>query len=250
MNGTTTPTHKDGERTVTDGGLSMTRYLIMPINRAGWPFIGLFAVAAVILGLVWAPLGWLGWAATLWCVFFFRDPDRVTPVRSGLVISPADGIVCMTGPAVPPPELGMGDATRPRVSVFMSVFDVHVNRSPMDGTVTALAYRPGKFFNASLDKASDENERMSMRLALADGREIAVVQIAGLVARRIKCDVAEGASLKAGQRYGLIRFGSRVDVYLPDGVQPLVAVGQRMLAGETVLADLDATEAARAAAVR
>ena len=223
---------------------------MVPINRAGWPFIGLFAVTALLLGLLWAPLGAVGAVATLWCVYFFRDPERVTPTRPGLVISPADGIVCMVGPAAPPPELGMGDAARPRVSVFMSVFDVHVNRAPVDGTVAAVAYRPGKFFNASLDKASEDNERLGLRLTMADERDIGVVQIAGLVARRIKCDVAEGAVLAAGQRYGLIRFGSRLDVYLPDGVAPLVAVGQRMIAGETVLADLDSPEPARAGQVR
>ena len=164
----------------------MARYLWTPIHREGWPFIALFAVAAVLLGLAWAPLGWLGGAATVWCAYFFRDPDRVTPTRPGLVISPADGVVCMVGHAVPPTELGMSSEPRMRVSVFMSVFDVHVNRLPVDGTVVKVAYKPGKFLNASLDKASEDNERLGLRLALADGREIACVQIAGLVARRIK----------------------------------------------------------------
>ena len=228
----------------------MARYLWTPIHREGWPFIALFAVAAVLLGLAWAPLGWLGGAATVWCAYFFRDPDRVTPTRPGLVISPADGVVCMVGHAVPPTELGMSSEPRMRVSVFMSVFDVHVNRLPVDGTVVKVAYKPGKFLNASLDKASEDNERLGLRLALADGREIACVQIAGLVARRIKCDVPEGRAGRAGERYGLIRFGSRVDVYLPDGVAPLVACGQRMIAGETVLADLSGGEAARTGEVR
>lgn len=228
----------------------MARYLWTPIHREGWPFIALFAVAAVLLGLAWAPLGWLGGAATVWCAYFFRDPDRVTPTRPGLVISPADGVVCMVGHAVPPTELGMSSEPRMRVSVFMSVFDVHVNRLPVDGTVVKVAYKPGKFLNASLDKASEDNERLGLRLALADGREIACVQIAGLVARRIKCDITEGRTGRAGERYGLIRFGSRVDVYLPDGVAPLVACGQRMIAGETVLADLSGGEAARTGEVR
>jgi phosphatidylserine decarboxylase len=230
--------------------ISLTKYLWLPINREGWPFIALFAVAAVLIGQVWAPLGWLGAILTCWCAYFFRDPDRATPQRSGLVISPADGVVQMVGHAVPPAELDMGPEPRMRVSVFMSVFNVHVNRTPVDGKVVRIAYKPGKFLNASLDKASDDNERMAVRLAMADGREIAFVQIAGLVARRIKCDLSENQDVRAGQRFGLIRFGSRVDVYLPDGVAPLVACGQTMVAGETVLADLDSAESPRNAEVR
>lgn len=223
----------------------MAKYIWLPIHREGWPFIALFAVASGLLGLLWAPLGWLGLVLTAWCVYFFRNPDRVTPTREGLVISPADGVVCLLGHAVPPAELGMGSEPRMRVSVFMSVFDVHVNRTPIDGRVTKIAYKPGKFLNASLDKASEDNERMAVRMSTADGADIAFVQIAGLVARRIKCDLAEGQEVKAGERFGLIRFGSRVDVYLPDGVEPTVACGQRCIAGETVLADLRSTEAAR-----
>lgn len=230
--------------------ISMAQYVVMPIHREGWPFIALFALAALLLGLLWAPLGWLGLVATLWCVSFFRNPDRVTPSRAGLVISPADGMVCMVGHAVPPVELGMGSEPRMRVSVFMSVFDVHINRIPVDGKVVRVAYKPGKFLNASLDKASEDNERLGIRVVVADGREVAAVQIAGLVARRIKCDIGEGAVVEAGQRYGLIRFGSRVDVYLPDGVAPLIAPGQRAIAGETVLADLDGVEPARDGEVR
>lgn len=230
--------------------ISLVKYLMIPIHREGWPFIALFAVVAVLLGALWAPLGWIGLILTLWCAFFFRNPDRVTPSRDGLVISPADGVVQMVGMAVPPAELGMGPEPRMRVCVFMSVFDVHVNRSPVAGTVEKLAYRPGKFVNAALDKASEDNERMAVRLKMADGREIAFVQIAGLVARRIKNDLVEGQSVRAGERFGLIRFGSRVDVYLPDGAQPLVACGQRMLAGETVLADLNSAEPARQGEVR
>jgi len=228
----------------------MARYLWMPIHREGWAFIGLFAVASALLWLAWAPLGWTGAALTLWCAYFFRDPDRVTPARPGLVISPADGVVCMVGHAVPPSELEMGSEPRMRVSVFMSVFDVHVNRIPVDGKVGRVAYKPGKFLNASLDKASEDNERLGARVVMADGREVACVQIAGLVARRIRCDLVEGQEVRAGNRYGLIRFGSRVDVYLPDGVAPLVACGQRAIAGETVLADCAGSEPMRSGEVR
>ena len=225
--------------------ISLTKYLWFPVNREGWPFVALFAVVALLLGQAWAPLGWIGALLTCWCAWFFRDPDRVTPVRDGLVISPADGVVQLLGLTPPPKELEMGDEPRMCISVFMSVFSVHINRIPVDGKVVKTAYQPGKFLDASLDKASAENERMSVRLARADGRELAFVQIAGLVARRIKCDLANGQEVKAGQRFGLIRFGSRVDVYLPDGVQPLVALGQSIIAGETVLADLDSAEPAR-----
>lgn len=228
----------------------MAKYIWLPIHREGWPFIALFAIGALLLGLLWGPLGWIGLVLTGWCAYFFRNPDRVTPARPGLVISPADGVVCLVGHAVPPSELGMGNEPRMRVSVFMSVFDVHVNRTPIDGKVTKIAYKPGKFLNASLDKASEDNERMAVRMEAADGAEFAFVQIAGLVARRIKCDLVEGQEVRAGQRFGLIRFGSRVDVYLPDGVAPLVTCGQRCIAGETVLADVTATEAARQGEVR
>jgi len=227
------------------------REILVPINSAGWPFIGIFALVTVVLFAIADPLGWAGVVLTLWCAYFFRDPDRVTPTRAGLVISPADGRVLPITMAAPPPELGMGPEPRTRISIFMNVFDVHVNRAPCDGTVVGRVYRPGKFLNASLDKASEDNERMAIRMALPDGtREIAVVQIAGLVARRIKCYVAEGRRLRAGERIGLIRFGSRVDVYLPAGVAPLVAEGQRTVAGETVLADLDAAEPARKGEIR
>jgi len=220
--------------------------VLVPIHRAGWPFIAMFAAAAVGLTWYWTPLGFVGLVLTVWCVYFFRDPARVTPSREGLVISPADGVVQRIDTAPPPPELEMGTAPLPRVAVFMNVFDVHVNRSPADGKVTGKSYRPGKFLNASLDKASVDNERMSLKITTGDGRDIAFVQIAGLVARRILCDVNEGAALMAGQRYGMIRFGSRVDVYLPDGVAPLVCEGQRAVAGETVIADMRAQEPARA----
>ena len=225
--------------------------VLVPVNRDGWPFIAAFALISILLGsLISEPLGWLGALATAWCVYFFRDPDRVTPARGNLVVSPADGLVQMIQPAVPPSELGMTPGPLTRVSVFLNVFDVHVNRVPADGVVTRLAYRPGKFFNAALEKASELNERQSVRMTMPDGREMAFVQIAGLVARRIRCDLKEGQALRAGERFGLIRFGSRVDVYLPSGAQPLVAIGQRMLAGETVIADLASNEPARDGEVR
>jgi len=226
------------------------KIVLVPINPAGWPFIGLFAAATVGLFLLAEPLGWAGVVLTAWCAYFFRDPDRVTPTRSGLVISPADGVVQLIDHAVPPPELGMGDKQRPRVCVFMNVFNVHVNRVPMDGAITRVSYRPGRFFNASLDKASEFNERMSIRMTTSEDHDIAFVQIAGLVARRIKCDIIEGQTVKAGERFGLIRFGSRVDVYLPEGIEPMVSVGQSTIAAETVLADTQASETARSGEVR
>ena len=216
----------------------------------GWKFIAIFAVVTLVLFWIAEPLGWLGVILTCWCAYFFRDPPRVTPVRDGLLISPADGVVQMIERAAPPEELGMGSDPRQRISVFMNVFDVHVNRAPADGEITALAYRPGKFLNAALDKASTDNERQSMRLKLKTGKEIAVVQIAGLVARRILCEVQDGQQLRAGERFGLIRFGSRVDVYLDDSMVPLVCVGQRMIAGETVIAEDDASEQPRSGEVR
>lgn len=224
--------------------------LIFPVHRAGRPFILIFAVLTLLLWWIWTPLIVPGAILTIWCVFFFRDPDRVTPSRPGLVISPADGVVQMIADAAPPPELGMGPEPLIRISVFMNVFNCHVNRSPVDGTVVTMAYRPGKFLNASLDKASEDNERQSIRLRVADGREIACVQIAGLVARRILCDVAPEQALSAGQRIGMIRFGSRVDIYLPKGVEPMVIAGQTAVAGETVLADMSRNEPARQGEIR
>jgi phosphatidylserine decarboxylase len=230
--------------------VSLAKYLWFPIHREGWVFVSLFAIATLILFLIWQPLGWLGVILTCWCAYFFRNPDRYTPVRSGLVISPADGLVQMIGRTIPPQELEMGELPLQRISIFMSVFDVHVNRIPAAGTISKLAYRPGKFVNASLDKASSDNERMAVKMRLEDGRDIAFVQIAGLVARRIRCDLLEDQPVLAGQRFGLIRFGSRVDVYLPDGVEPLVSCGQRAIAGETVLADATSVETARVAEAR
>jgi phosphatidylserine decarboxylase len=211
-----------------------------PMHPEGRKFVAAFAAATVVLWLIWHPLGLAGLGLTIWCYYFFRDPVRSVPLRDGLIVSPADGVVSLIGPAVPPADLGMGPEPLTRVSVFMSVFNCHVNRAVAEGTVGAVAYRAGKFLNASLDKASEDNERNAIRLDLADGRQIAVVQIAGLVARRIVCFVQPGAFLRAGERFGLIRFGSRLDVYLPPGVEPLATLGQTMVAGETVIADLAA----------
>ena len=219
--------------------------VIVPINKAGWPFIVIAFVIAVALGFVWAPLFWFGMLAVAFCTYFFRDPPRVTPQRKGLIVSPADGRVQLIEKAIPPPELEIGAAPLQRISVFLNVFDVHVNRVPLGGTVRAVHYRPGKFLNAALDKASEDNERMSLLVEAEGGEKIPFVQIAGLVARRIKCDVKVGDQVKTGQVFGLIRFGSRMDVYLPEGVAPLVDLGQRMVAGETVIADLQSTESRR-----
>lgn len=227
--------------------MTMLGTFLKPMHREGVKFVAAFAVATVLLFLLWEPLGWIGVGLTVWCYYFFRDPVRSVPQREGLVVSPADGVISLIEPAVPPAELGMGPEPLTRVSVFMNVFNCHVNRAPIAATVAAKVYRPGKFLNASLDKASVDNERMSYALTLADGRQIAVVQIAGLVARRIVSFVETGRALRTGERFGLIRFGSRVDVYLPAGVAPQVALGQTMIAGETVLADLGSGEAARVA---
>ncbi|MDU9004097.1 phosphatidylserine decarboxylase [Sedimentitalea todarodis] len=225
--------------------MTMLGTFIKPMHREGIPFVAGFAVISLLLFLILEPLGWIGAGLTVWCYYFFRDPQRTTPIREGLFVSPADGVVSLIEPAVPPAELGMSDAPLTRVSVFMNVFNCHVNRVPIAGRIASVAYRPGKFLNASLDKASSDNERNSLCIEIADGRQIAVVQIAGLVARRIVCFVEEDRQMMTGERFGLIRFGSRVDVYLPDGVSPLVSVGQSMVAGETVLADLTSDETPR-----
>ncbi|WP_256570602.1 phosphatidylserine decarboxylase [Bradyrhizobium sp. CCGUVB1N3] len=217
---------------------------IPPIHKEGYPFIGIFALVSLLLFWLWSPLGWIGTALTVWCALFFRDPVRVTPVREGLVVSPADGRVSMITMALPPAELGLGDRPLPRVSIFMSVFNCHVNRAPIAGRIDRIAYRPGLFINAELDKASEDNERNSLVISSAQGR-IGVVQIAGLIAKRIVCFVKEGQSIGAGERFGLIRFGSRLDVYLPLGTRALVSEGQTAIAGETVLADIVADDAGR-----
>jgi phosphatidylserine decarboxylase len=224
---------------------STIRMVLAKPHPAGKPFIW-GGVAAAVVG--WLLLGswlfWLGAAFTAFCLYFFRDPERVAPARHNAVVAPADGRVVLVGPAVPPAELGLGDTPRQRVAIFLSVLDVHVNRAPIEGRVTRIAYRHGAFVNADLDKASEENERNAMAIRTTDGRDIAVVQIAGLIARRIVCTVREGDMLATGERFGIIRFGSRTDVYLPEGVRPLVSVGQTMIGGETVIAELPPVVAA------
>lgn len=219
------------------------RKTFVPIHREGYPFIAAFVAATIVLGLFSYTLFWVGMILTAWCVYFFRDPPRVTPLDDRLVVSPADGTVSAVGPAAPPRELGLGGDEVLRISVFMNVFACHVNRSPVRGRIARIEYRPGKFMNAELDKASAENERNGLVIDSPHG-PVAAVQIAGLVARRIVCWAEAGGSIGVGERFGLIRFGSRVDVYLPAGATPRVAVGQTAIAGETVLADFDSDVAA------
>ena len=213
----------------------------VPIHREGYPFIALFAGVNLLAFLIAAWLGILLLPLTIWCIAFFRDPERTTPTAPGLIISPADGKLLPIVEAVPPPELGLGDTPRVRLSIFMNVFNVHVNRNSISGTVTGLAYRPGKFFNASFDKASVHNERMAIRLRPDGGapeNDIVVVQIAGLVARRIVCELTQGERVTRGLRIGMIRFGSRLDVYLPAGARVVAAPGMHTVAGETILAEM------------
>jgi phosphatidylserine decarboxylase len=223
----------------------MLRQVLAPIHPDGWKFIAIAALASLILFAVGSPLGWIALIVTLWMAYFFRDPWRVTPIRPGLVVAPADGVVVSLAAAPPPPELDMGTAPMPRVGIFLNLFDVHVARAPVGGQIAARRYTKGRFVNASLDKASRDNERLAIRVAPGEGPDIAFVLIAGLVARRIICPVYEGQRLAVGERVGLIRFGSRVDVYLPPPYVPLVVLGQRMVAGETVLADRLAAERPR-----
>lgn len=218
--------------------VSLVGTIVKPIHPEGRKFIAIFAAVTLVLWVIWEPLGIIGTALTIWCYYFFRDPERTIPMEEGQIVSPADGVVSLIEHAVPPAELGLGEEPLMRVSVFMSVFDCHVNRAPVAGEVTAVAYRPGKFLSAELDKASEENERNGIVLTMADGTRLGVVQIAGLVARRILCEVDQGAVLSRGDRFGLIRFGSRLDVYLPDGTAPRVSVGQTMTSGESILAVL------------
>ena len=214
------------------------RHVFSPPHPAGRPFV-LGGVVALLAGAVlggW--LSWLGGVFTLFCLYFFRDPERIPPGRPGAFVAPADGRIVAIAMVPPPPELDLGTAPLWRVSIFLSVLDVHVNRAPIDCVVTRIAYHHGAFVSASLDKASDANERNALALRLPDGRGFAVVQIAGLIARRILCDAREGQALQAGARFGIIRFGSRTDLYLPEGVTPLVAIGQTMIGGETVMAEM------------
>jgi phosphatidylserine decarboxylase len=218
------------------------RAQLAPIHRQGYPFVAAFALVAVILFLTVPMLGWVGLIATAWVAYFFRDPPRVTPVFDALLVSPADGRVSLITRAVPPAELGLSALPLPRISIFMSVFDCHVNRSPMSGRIERMVHHPGKFISADLDKASEANERNSLLIAGAAAR-IGVVQIAGLVARRIVPFVREGDTVAAGERIGMIRFGSRLDVYLPENARLMVGEGQMALAGETVIAELGTDEA-------
>lgn len=222
------------------------RAQIPPIHQEGYPFIGGFALASLILFWIWTPLGWLGTFLTVWCALFFRDPVRVTPVRDGIVVAPADGRISRVTQALPPAELGLGDRPLPCISIFMSVFNCHVNRSPLAGRIERMVYRKGAFLSADLDKASEDNERNMFVIATPGATRVGVIQIAGLVARRIVPFVREGEVVAAGQRIGMIRFGSRVDVFLPPGVPALVGEGQTAIAGETVIADLRVTEPPRA----
>src|SRR5210317_1173852 len=218
--------------------VSMLSTFVKPMHPEGRKFVAIAAAITAGLFLLWDPLGWIGLGLTVWVYYFFRDPERVTPEQAGVMVSPADGVVSLLEPAVPPAELELGDEPMLRVSVFMSVFNCHVNRVPTAGTITKVAYRPGKFFHASLDKASKDNGRNGITVELPDGRKYGVVQIAGLVARRILCWSQEGDYLGRAERFGLIRFGSRLDIYLPEGAVCKVAIGQTMIAGETVIAEL------------
>ena len=211
------------------------RNSLVPIHKEGYPFIAIAGFLALVLGSLWSPLFWIFAILTAWVAYFFRDPSRVTPIDDRLVISPADGRVSAIGQIVPPPELELGTQPLDRVSIFMNVFNCHVNRLPMGGQITRIAYTPGKFLNAELDKASEHNERNSVVVNTHYG-PVGVVQIAGLIARRIVCWAREGQDMTAGERFGLIRFGSRLDVYLPRGTSTRVALGQTAIAGETVLA--------------
>ncbi|MBN9412607.1 MAG: phosphatidylserine decarboxylase [Candidatus Paracaedimonas acanthamoebae] len=224
--------------------------LLAPVHREGWIFVGLFFICALLLNQLSGFLGVLGFILTGWCLYFFRDPQRVTPTREGLVVSPADGLIVSIIKVTPPSELGLKEGAWQRISVFLDVFDVHINRIPMDGRIKKSIYYPGKFFNASLDKASEFNERQSLVLEVKKDREIAFVQIAGLIARRIRCDVQENQQVQTGERYGLIRFGSRVDIYLPEETPVFVIEGQRVIGGESIIADFNSTESSRSGAIR
>ena len=219
--------------------------IFVPIHPAGWGFIAAFASISLILSLFSSIFIFIGLIVTTWCVYFFRNPPRVTPIREGLIVSPADGVVQSISKVIPPAELELGEAERTRISIFMNVFNVHVNRIPITGSISRICYKAGKFLNASLDKASAENEQNLIKITTPDDNTIGVVQIAGLVARRILCDLIEGQPVKTGEEFGIIRFGSRVDVYLPPEATTLVMVGQSAVGGETVLADLKSNETSR-----
>ena len=229
--------------------LDAIKLATFPIHKEGYKFILIFAIGAIILALLSDILGLAGLVLTLWCIFFFRDPERIVPIGEKLIISPADGVVQKIEEVPLPDNLTDSGEMRTRVSIFLNVFNVHVNRVPADGTITKLHYHPGKFFNASLDKASKYNERQEVLMKMDNGSEIAFSQIAGLIARRIVCDLKEGQKVKAGERFGIIRFGSRMDVYLPKGISPTVSVGQTVIGGESIVADM-ASKAGRSGEVR
>ena len=221
--------------------------LFVPIHRDGHKFLGVGLAVSILFFLIWPALGWICTIITAWIAYFFRDPDRVTPLREGLIIAPSDGRVASIDKVQPSPELGLDTSERVRVSIFLSIFDMHINRAPVAGRITRSVYVPGAFLRASNDQASEDNERRALVIETPAGAEVAVLQIAGMISRRIVTFAGEGDTVGVGQRFGLIRFGSRVDVYLPVGTAPLVSVGQRMLAGETVMADLRSEEQEREA---
>jgi len=221
------------------------RRFLAPLHPDGFKFVLAGTTATILLFLLWVRGGWIAAAVTLWLAYFFRDPWRVTPTRPGLLISPADGTLMSIATAPPPPELAMGEAALTRIGIFLNIFDVHVIRAPLGGRVAAVRYTKGRFLNASRDEASRHNERLAIRIASTEGPEIAFVLVAGLLARRIVCDLRGGQEVVTGQRIGIIRFGSRVDVYCPEAYVPMVMAGQRMVGGETVLADRLAQEPAR-----
>jgi phosphatidylserine decarboxylase len=219
--------------------MNMMKVIAVPMHPEGRKFVAIFAAVTAVLWLVWEPLFWLGLGLTIWCYYFFRDPVRSVAQRPGLILSPADGVVSLITKTVPPADMQLGYKPLTRVSVFMNVFNCHVNRAPIAGEVMAISYHHGKFLNASLDKASEHNERNSITIESADKTRVGVTQIAGLVARRIVCFTKVGARLGVGERFGLIRFGSRLDIFLPEGIEPAVGLGQTAVAGETVLARLN-----------
>lgn len=222
--------------------MDFIRDFVPSIHKEGYIFIIIFLAVTLFLSSFSDILGVVGLVASLWCCYFFRDPDRIVPIGDNLIISPADGIVSKIEEVSPPKNLDMGDEPRIRVSVFLNVFNVHVNRAPASGIIKKLYYHQGKFFNASLDKASEFNERQEVLMIMKNGKEVAFSQIAGLIARRIVCDLDENQKIQAGERFGIIRFGSRMDVYLPQGMKPLVTVGQTMIGGESIIADLSLKE--------
>ncbi len=223
---------------------------IPPIHKEGHVFIAIFAMVSLVLWAIWEPLGFFGLVATIWCAYFFRDPIRVTPVGDNFIVSPADGYIQKIEKVAPPEELGLGSEEVVRISVFLNIFNVHINRIPIEGEVTALNYHPGQFLSANLDKASSENERQSVVITTKGGQQIVCVQIAGLIARRIVCYLEDKQEVKTGERYGLIRFGSRVDLYLPAGVSPLVVAGQTAIGGETIFAELNSKSPAQTGEIR